>query len=631
MTAWAMILQFPRTVLLSALIWTVLLGVELSASPILSNKVQVKRSTAELDNTYDYIIVGGGTSGLTVANRLSEDPSKTVLVVEIGYLADERCIWQPRGSDNAPCNKHRFNISSVPQKEINGLVYSYAVGAVVGGSSAINGMVFDRGAKADYDAWEELGNPGWGWDDLFPYFKKSATFTPPSQEDTKRYGYTWEGSAYGNGPVHASYPPFQWGQLKFSWSAWEDMGIPFPKEHAGGDAVGLFWTPASEHPVNRTRSYARFGHYDPIASRTNYHLLVGHKAEKILLSSKNEVEGVVIYQRDHPDEKVTLHARKETILAAGGVHTPQILQISGIGPKKILEAAKIDVKIDSPGVGYNFQDHPQAYLKCNFTHDLWPNLDALASNATLKAEAQAEYDANKTGPYTLNLNSALVFLPLNTIHSNPPKFHACLSSQAADAHLPPDTPSAVIAGYAAQKRILAELYKSPHAAVYESPTGGACSRTSILQKPLSRGTIHINASNPSGEPALDFRVFSNPLDFEQAAEMIKYARKYFKSEKLTPLAPVETAPGADVKDEDAKVLLSYLRRTSGPTSFHVSGTAAMMPRDLGGVVAPDLKVYGVEGLSVVDASIMPLIPSAHLSATVYAVAEKAADIIKSRA
>lgn len=145
------------------------------------------------------------------------------------------------------------------------------------------------------------------------------------------------------------------------------MGIPLPREHALGDAVGRFWVPSSEHPINRTRSYARYAYYDPIASRPNYHLLIGHKVEKLILSSTNEVEAVIFYQRDHPEEKMTVKATKEVVLAAGAVHSPQILQLSGVGPKNVLETANIDVKVDAPGVGNNFQDHPQVYITCNCT------------------------------------------------------------------------------------------------------------------------------------------------------------------------------------------------------------------------------------------------------------------------
>ncbi|KAL5388279.1 hypothetical protein PMIN06_005250 [Paraphaeosphaeria minitans] len=608
---------------------TVLLGCAMlksvDASPTLSRRAQVKYSAAELHDLYDYVIVGGGTSGLVVANRLSEDRSKTVLVIEIGYIADESCIWMPSSTvvTNIACLKHRFNISSAPQTEIiNQAIYGYAIGAVVGGSSAVNGMVFDRGSKADYNAWEELGSQGWGWDGLLPYFKKSVNFTAPSVEDAKKFGYTWDDSAWGDGPVQASYPPFQWQTVQTSWDAWADMEIPLIKEHALGDAVGRFWVPSSEHPVNRTRSYARYAYYDPVVTRPNYHLLVGHKAESLVLSPENDVEGVVFYQRDNRGQKKTMKAKKEVVLAAGAVHTPQILQLSGIGPKAVLEAANISIKVDAPGVGNNFQDHPQVYLTCNFTTDVWPNPGTLANNATFRAEAQTQYDSNKTGPLTQALNTAFVFLALNTIHSSPSTFHSQLQAQDPSAYLAPNLPGPVLAGYAAQKRVLAKLYNSSDAAVYESPFGGVCSRSTLLQKPLSRGHVHITASDPYGEPTVDFRAYTNPLDMEQGIESLKYTRRYLRNPRFASLAPVESAPGPAVKDEDTAALEAYVRLTAGPTSFHASGTTAMMPQELGGVVGGDLKVYGVGKVSVVDAGIMPLIPSTHLSATVYAVAEK---------
>ena len=143
------------------------------------------------------------------------------------------------------------------------------------------------------------------------------------------------------------------------------MGIPTPKEHAFGDATGVFFVPSAEDGVNRTRSYARYGYYDTAVSRSNYHLLVGHKTETLVISDDNVVEGIVIYQRDNPQDKITVKASKEVILAAGAVHTPQILELSGVGPKDVLEAANVSVKLELPGVGNNLQDHPQAYLTCN--------------------------------------------------------------------------------------------------------------------------------------------------------------------------------------------------------------------------------------------------------------------------
>ncbi|KAF2280962.1 alcohol oxidase [Westerdykella ornata] len=625
-----LVLRCSMVHLLSA----VCLGIcSVNAASILASSASVKRSVHELRTSYDYVIIGGGTSGLVVANRLTEDPSVNVLVVEYGYFGDDPCIWMPTSPvariTGPSCTRHRFVEPTVPQPGINNASTVYMLGAVVGGSSAINGMVFDRGTKADYDSWEELGNPGWGWDGLFEYFKKSATWTPPSREAVEKYGYTWDEAAYGGGPIQATLSNFQWPNFKFMWDAWDDLNITGPKDHALGQAVGLFWLPASQHSKNQTRSYARYGYYDPVRERPNYHLFIGHKAEKILLSSRSAVEGVVIYDRDKPDEKSVVKAKRETILAAGGAHTPQLLQLSGIGPKAILEAAGIQTRVDLPGVGENFQDHPQAKLICNYTNDFWPNQGTLETNQTFQAEALAQYNTNKTGPLTLSMSNAVVFLPLNGTHSSPESFLAKLAAQEPGAYLPPSLPSTVVAGYAAQKKVLASLYARNDAAIYESPFNGACSRTVILQKPLSRGNIHINGSNPYGPPIIDFRVYSNPLDVEYAIEGVKFTRKLLKTASLAPLQPVELGPGPNVTDTAG--LEAHVRATSGPTSFHVSGTAAMLPRELGGVVAPDLRVYGTKGLSVVDASIMPLIPSAHLSATVYAVAEKASDIIKKRA
>lgn len=155
-----------------------------------------------------------------------------------------------------------------------------------------------------------------------------------------------------------------------AWDAWGDLNVPVITEHAAGNAVGRYWAPASQHPINQTRSYARFGHYEEVKTRPNYHLLIGHKVEKLKLSSKSVVEGVVVSERFRPRKRTTVKVSKEAILAAGAVHTPKILQLSGIGPRRLLETAGIEVQVDLPGVGQNLQDHPQATLSCNCAYTL---------------------------------------------------------------------------------------------------------------------------------------------------------------------------------------------------------------------------------------------------------------------
>ncbi|KAF2737761.1 alcohol oxidase [Polyplosphaeria fusca] len=629
-----MIFELSRLLFAAAALHTFLIPLA-NGSPALANQAQLKRSVFELDKSYDYVIIGGGTAGLTVANRLSEDANRTVLVVEIGYFGDESCIWMPKFSTTAapPCSQYRFNITAIPQTQINDSGSPYRIGAVVGGSSAVNGMVFDRAAKEDYDIWERLGNHGWGWDGLYPYFIKSAKLGVPRNEIVERYGYTYDETAYGDekSPIWASFPPFQWNTTKIAWQAWEEMGVPHVKEHALGDAVGRFWVPASQHPINQTRSYARYGYYDPIATRTNYHLLIGHKAEKLVLSANNSVEGVIIHHRDDQNEKFTVKATKETILSAGAIHSPQILELSGIGSKDVLEAAGIEQKVDLPGVGANFQDHPQVKLTCNFTNDTWPNPSTLINNSTFAAAALAEYNANKTGPYTLALNTAFSFLSLRTLHPSFQTITTRLRTQFPSDYLPASTPSTVVTGYGAQLSMLASHLSSSSVPAYEAPIGASCPLTQVILHPLSRGTVHIDPRNATAEPRIDFRTFANPLDVDVAMQFVRYTRGLYRTAAYAERGPVETGPGANVTDEDVQGLERWVRGSTGPTSYHACGTTSMLARELGGVVDTELRVYGVGRLSVVDAGIMPLIVGGHLSASVYAIAEKAADLIKARA
>lgn len=500
-----------------------------------------------------------------------------------------------------------------------------SVGALVGGGSGVNGMTFDRGSKADYDAWETLGNTGWSWSTLLPYFKKSVTWNPPTPDIAEKYNYTWDTeSAYGGrGPIQLSLPPYGWPVMGLMWEAWKQMGVPKTKEGANGNAVGVFHVPSPMDPVTRTRSYARTAHYDPYRNRSNYHLLTGHQVTEIRFVSdvRRTATGVNVVQRGTNGPKIAIQAKREVILAAGAVWTPWILQRSGFGPKSVLEAAGIPVKKDFPGVGANLQEHPFAQTVRSFTNNLFPNTNVLLSNTTFYEEALREYNENRTGPLTLARGNQLALLPLKTVQPQWEDIIRAMLSQTAEHYLPQTYDKNLTEGFIAQLNVIADLFNRTDNAAIEFPFGSSPVAGSVLLRTLSRGVININTSNPLAPPVVEYRTFSNPIDIANAVAAFKYSRKFMSLPVFQGLAPVETVPGLNVtSDEDIAIALKSI---FNPVFAHPSGTAAMMPEKYGGVVGPDLRVYGARRLSIADASIMPLLPGTHICTTVYAVAEKA--------
>jgi choline dehydrogenase len=329
------------------------------------------RSTVELRSDYDFVIIGGGASGLTVADRLTEDPTTTVLVLEYGpFDTHEPSVFVP-GLLNLTSTPYWFNLTSTPQQYLDDRTFQVTIAAAVGGGTVINGMFFHRGAKADYDAWEELGAHGWGWSDLFPYFKKSETFTPPDVSFAREWGIEWEEDVHGTqGPLQISYPPYQFPIIKDFFNAFHELGVTAPDDPSDGSANGVFWAPSTLDPVKRTRSYARAVHYDRVVdARPNYHVLPMTAATKVLFDKSKKASAVEYVDRA-TNKTFQISASKEVILAAGAVHTPQLLLLSGIGYKNVLNEHRIECIADVPGVGHNFQDHPTMFFinECKLRH-----------------------------------------------------------------------------------------------------------------------------------------------------------------------------------------------------------------------------------------------------------------------
>ncbi|KAL0065383.1 hypothetical protein AAF712_007589 [Marasmius tenuissimus] len=566
-------------------------------------------SSGQLRPDYDYIIAGGGQSGLVIANRLSEDSTKTVLVVEYGTFDDTPSQVEPSSATQYAA-RNLFNLTSVVQPGAGNRAGTVYAAAVVGGGSTVNGMMFDRGSAEDYNNWEKLGNTGWGWEGLLPYFKKSTKFnTPPDPAIVSQYNITYDTSAYGtDGPIQATYPPWVWPGTKIQFQAWNDIGVPTQYEAALGKSYNAFWVP-SNVDNNIRRSYSRNQYFDPVKSRTNLHLLTQYRVNEVQFSTTKRAESVKIQQRGTANgaATITVKANKEIILAAGWLHTPHVLQRSGVGPSALLRQANIPVVADLPGVGSNLQDHPAAFIQFSYTRDVTPNPGSLQSNATFRTWAQQQWEQRK-GPLSMLTGNSLATVPLTTM--NPSGYQAIINKALAQTpaqYLPKTYTTTQINGFIEQRKVLTASYGSSTNGIFEIPFSGGASTSLCLEKPLSRGTVTINTSDRYAEPTVDFQTNVNPADIDLAISAVKFYRKWMQAPSMQQLGPTEQSPGA-----------------GQTTDAQLSSTSV-------GWFLQKLLVYGVTGLSVGDISIIPLIPATHTCATVYAIAEKAADLIKARA
>ncbi|KAK4223093.1 putative GMC oxidoreductase [Podospora fimiseda] len=568
--------------------------------------------------TYDYIIVGSGPAGLVLANRLTENRRTTVLVIERGYFDDKPEAYIPYYAQGVDFTQ-TISPRSAPILKLNNSTRSDTVAAVVGGASLIHGLAGIRGTKVDYDAWEKLGNPGWGWKGILLYFKKSLSFTPPRPETIRRWNITWDPSVYGKGPLQLHISDFQYPGVVTFWDAIRNQpGSTVGLDINAGEGPGGYWTITTIDARNQTRYTARSAYYDPVhKTRPNLKLVTGQTATKILFSRSKPLTANGIQIVSRLDKRTrNVYAKKEVVLSAGAVMTPHLLQVSGIGPASVLKAA---------GSRYCNLNSAQSF----------PNPDSLANNATLYAESCAEYLANKTGPIsTVNGNTFISYSPPQVLGSN-------VTAQAVASRLLAQNPThflpssyskntAMLKGFLAQRAILVTRFTSNTSFFTASPFRGNGFSPSPPLKSLSRGEITLNLTHPSALPVVQYNTFQNPIDEENVVAIVRRSRRFWQSPQMDPLGPiVELSPGPQFQTNEE--ILGELRRNEllfWPSLAHPSGTCAMMPQKLGGCVDSKLRVYEVKGLRVVDASIIPLIIGTSLQPTVYAIAEKAADIIK---
>ncbi|KAF5507954.1 Dehydrogenase patE [Colletotrichum fructicola] len=471
--------------------------------------------------------------------------------------------FYPGASGFAPGTRYDWNLTTVPQTFLQGQTVNLTQGHIIGGSSTVNAMIFDRGMPSNYDSWAALGNEGWGFENLLPYFKKSETFTAATPEHASLYGLTHDPACHGyEGPVQLSY---------LAWS----------------------------HPNNITKI---------ILDTTEGKMIA--KGVEFSSTTSGSLQSAV--------------ATQEIIVSAGALNSPKILQLSGIGPASLLTSIGINVTVDLPGVGENLQDHPFGLTLASLNPGISANSDL--DNATFDAEQRDLYYAERKGRWTDTIAEALAFIPLYNFTEADLSNNLISSIEVNSTQCLHDSiDSTVVAGYEKQTGLIASMHsKGSTAAMELLYVDGGRSVVNILMHPLSRGTVSITSSDPFAPPAIDPRYFSHPYDGQVLVESLRFNRKLLATAPIQALGATETLPGT-ATESDADIL-SFIKGVTS-TEYHYVGTCAMLPKALGGVVDAELKVYGVDGLRVVDASIMPLLPSAHTQATVYAIAEKAADII----
>lgn len=576
-----------------------------------------------------YIIVGGGTAGAALATRLSLGLEHAcILLLEAGPAApDELKINVPGMKGSTLGTVYDWNFTTVPQTHVKDRVFTAPRGKVLGGSSALNLMTWDRASEGEYDAWEELGNPNWNWDSMIHYMKKVENFTGAN---TPTYGS--EGVGF-KGPLQTVINRFIPEQQLLWIPTVEGLGVPKNLESLGGNPIGVMWQPSSVEPTHYHRSYSA-NSYLPIAGN-NLVVLTNTRVAKINLvksGKQHRATGVTL------SDGTVINAWSEVILSAGSIQSPGLLELSGIGQASVLKKAGIKQKIELPGVGENLQDHVRVQtsyqLKPGFT-----SFDILRYNATYAAEQLQLWKDNQFSRYDYT-GSAYTFVNWDQIGVSstmvPLAKKAAAASKSFTVHKQleyardeavPQVEVIFSDGYTGSKGY-------PPAT---SPLFGINLFSLIIgiMHPFSRGNVHISSSDPDVKPTLNPNYFSNEHDIQAATEAIKFARRIATSAPLSGAWVAEYEPGLDVipgngtgTAQDA-AWRDFVLDTSA-SIFHPVGTCAMLPLAKGGVVDARLVVHGTKNLRVVDASVIPLIVSAHIQTAVYGIAEFAAEMIIKR-
>ena len=528
-----------------------------------------------MTTTWDYIVVGAGSAGCVLANRLTEDGRHRVLLLEAGPKDTYPWIHIPIGYGKTMFHPVlNWGFQADPDPNLHGRRVYHPRGRTLGGSSAINGMIQIRGQPEDFDSWAAQGAQGWSWKDTLPYFIKSET--------NSRGANAFHGD---QGPLSVSDIDQKHVLVDALIDACGELGVPRTEDFNGASQEGVGYLQLTTR--KGWRCSTAVGYLRPAKNRTNFTVQTDAHVNRVLFEGAKAVG--VEYQLG--GQTITARAGRETILSAGALQSPQLLQLSGIGAGSLLQGLGIPVVQDLPGVGQNLQDHLIQRMMYRASQPVTTNDDL--RNVMKKAITGLRYVLFRTGPLAVGvmMGGAITrVLPEETR----PDYQLFLSTVSAE-----------------------ERGATPH------PWSGF-TLNYYAMRPTSRGAVKITSKDPKAHPSMQFNYLSTDYDRRFMIEGMKFTRRIMAAEAFAPYVESEYKPGPGVRTDDE--VLDYVRR-SGTTGFHPCGTCRMGEDDRA-VVDSRLRVRGVQGLRVVDASVMPTITSGNTNAATIMIGEKAADLIR---
>ncbi len=530
----------------------------------------------DMQHEYDYIVTGGGSAGCVLAARLSEDPHCSVLLLEAGGKDSHFLFHWPAGFARMTKGIASWGWSTVAQKHMQGRELWYTQAKVIGGGSTINAQIYTRGNRRDYDRWrDECGCPGWGYEDVLPYFRRG--------EDNERFVDQYHGQ---HGPLGVSVPRATLPVCDAFIRAGQQFGMPYNPDFNGESQAGVGFYQLTQR--SQRRSSASSAYLGPSINRANLRVLTNTQATRIMFAGGKARK---IEARCNKSVE-TFTALEEVILTAGAIGSPRLLMLSGIGPARHLHALGIEVKHDLPGVGLNLQDHLDLCVVCECSGDhsydrvMQPHRSVLAG---------LQYCLFKSGPVASSLFETGGF------------WFSGEESQSPDIQFHLGQGSGIEKG------------------IVKLANPGVTLNSALLH-PDSRGCVRLTSASPDDPPLIDPDYWSETRDLERSLTALEMAREIMRQPALKPFLRGEALPGPGVTGR--KALFDYACRLA-KTDHHPVGTCKMGQDEMA-VVSPELRLRGLDGIRVCDASIMPIINSSNTNAPTMMIAEKAADLIRGK-